>query len=81
MLDMPEFARSGFLDFGVPILRIRAEFTAIADIACGQNVRSPAIWIDRAQGGRLHLADFSSVDERDWVAEELRKLWRNATRK
>ena len=64
---------------GFPIIRYGAEFTAITKIVCGKNGPSSAVWIEQKQGGRFHLADFSSADERDWVAEELNKLWRNAT--
>ena len=65
--------------FGMGFQRIRSQFSAIKEIACDKSpMTGPVIWIYRTQGDRFIIEGFCSVEERDWVAEELKNVWRNA---
>ncbi len=63
--------------FGINFLGNRAQFAAIKEIACEKYGGDPVIWIYRTKGDRF-VIEFSSAEERDWVAKELNNVWQNA---
>jgi hypothetical protein len=65
--------------FGWGTLGAHAQFSTIQSIGREKYGRADVIWIYPAQRDRFNIEHFASTDERDWVAEELTRLWQTAT--
>jgi hypothetical protein len=63
--------------FGRSMFGATANFAEITDITSDKYSGGPVIWIYKTPDDRF-LIEFSSVVERDWVAERLQTLWKSS---
>jgi len=72
-----ESVTRGMSVFGINVLKDAARWEDIRRIACEMIKESPVIRLHRFDGEPVLIEGFRSIEDRDWMVQELRSVWRD----